>query len=105
MAAESGVAHQFPPTPHCDFFTSQGHTVAAECCEAATLSPILEELAALSKDVGIMKTSLNKMAAKSGQWWPHVQILHEVGTLVGLLLGTAFVPEPSHSAQGCRQQK
>ena len=61
----------------------QGHNVAAECREAATLSLTLEELAALGKDVGSMKLSLNKMAAKSGQWRPHVQIAQEMSTLVG----------------------
>ena len=75
---------------HCDFIALQGHNVAGECREAATLSLTLEELAALGKDVGSMKLSLNKMAAKSGQWRPHVQIAHEMSTLVGLLLGPAL---------------
>ena len=82
----------------------KGHNVAAECREAATVSLTLEELAALGKDVGSMKSSLHKMAAKSGQWIPHVQIAQEIITLVGHswdLLCAAFVHEPSHGAGGC----
>ena len=68
------------------------------------MSLTLEELAALGKDVGSMKSSLHKMAAKSGQWIPHVQIAQEIITLVGHswdLLCAAFVHEPSHGAGGC----